>query len=232
MRVVVAAETQDLAEHVAHLITHRPSVELQAVVRGLDAAQPFAEQCDTMILVHGRESGACLNAVRNLKFARLDLQIVVAGIPDVPDTIVALLEAGATAYQTVSEPLSRLPNVLRSLEQGEVYVDPSVAALMLDRIVNLRDQVPLPAEDAPSSSLTSRQRQVLSLIARDKSNEEIAGELFIEVGTVKNHVHRILQKLGARDRREAVRIAAVTPHNDELRLQTADPDAGRGSGKV
>lgn len=232
MRVVVAAEAQDLAEYVAHLINHRRSIELQAVVRGLDAAAPFADLCDTMILVHGGESAACLNTVRNLKFARPDLQIVVANLPDESETIVTFLEAGVTAYQTESDPLAQLPNVLRSLEQGEVHVEPTVAALMLDRIVDLREQVPLPAEEAPATSLTARQRQVLSLIAQDKSNDEIAEELFIEVGTVKNHVHRILQKLGARDRRDAVRIATAISQHDGFPMQTAAPDAGRGPSKV
>lgn len=232
MRVVVAAETQDLAEHVAHVINHRRGVELQAMVRGLDAASPFADQCDTVILVHGCESAACLNAVHKLKFARPDLQIVVANMPNVSETIVTFLEAGVIAYQTEDDPLTLLPNVLRSLERGEVHVEPTVAALMLDRIVNLREQVPLPPEDVSTAWLTARQRQVLGLIAQNKTNEEIADELFIEIGTVKNHVHRILHKLGARDRREAVRIAASVPEDDGFSLQTVDPDAGRGSGEI
>jgi two-component system, NarL family, nitrate/nitrite response regulator NarL len=232
MRVVVAAETQRLAEQVGQLINHRRSVELQAVLRGLDAAPAYADQCDTMILVRGTEGAACLAAIQTIKLAAPNLQIVVVNMPSDPETIVTYLEAGMTAYLPADEPLSHLPNVLRALENGEVHVDPAVAALMLDRIVNLRDQVSLPAEDDLISSLTARQRHVLNLIAHDKSNEEIADELFIEVGTVKNHVHRILQKLGARDRREAVRIARVEVHNDGLRLPAADRDADRDSSKV
>lgn len=207
MRVVVAAEEQCFAERIVDLINHRKSIALQAVVPGVAATRSYVDECDTMILVLGPDESECLAAVRNLKTLAPSLQIIIANIPSDPGTIVRFLEAGATAYLTTDYPLSYLPNVLKSLEDGEVNVEPRVAALMLDRIVALRDQVPVIDEGDFTPALTARQQQVLSLIARDKSNEEISAELFIEVGTVKNHVHRILQKLGARDRREEAQIA-------------------------
>jgi DNA-binding NarL/FixJ family response regulator len=105
-----------------------------------------------------------------------------------------MLAAGCSGYLLTTEELQTILKCIRAVARGELRLSSRLTAFMLDRASG---------QDAPPSQFTARELEVLQLVARGKSNAEIAEELGIVEGTVKNHVATIYSKLGMRTRVEA-----------------------------
>ena len=125
------------------------------------------------------------------------LKAIVVGVDDVGEDVIGLAEAGAAGYLRRTGTLPELVDVVERAARGEAVCSPAVAGALM---VRLGARLPPPE----SGGLTARERQVARLLAEGLSNKEIAARLCIEISTVKNHVHRILAKLDARRRGEAV----------------------------
>jgi DNA-binding NarL/FixJ family response regulator len=115
--------------------------------------------------------------------------------------MIEIAEAGGAGCVTREQSLDELVATLRAVSRGEARFSPRVVAAFLDHIAVLASEHTTPP---PLLALTAREREVLALIGRGFSNKEISAHLTIEVATVKNHVHSILEKLHVRRRTEAV----------------------------
>ncbi len=115
------------------------------------------------------------------------------------------LRAGASGFLLKSAPPRELAGAIRTVAAGDALLAPEITRAMIQDYV----QRPRPGSARPEvlSVLTPRELEVLGLIARGRSNNEIAGELFLSEPTVKTHVTRILAKLQLRDRVHAVVLA-------------------------
>jgi DNA-binding NarL/FixJ family response regulator len=121
---------------------------------------------------------------------------------DLDEYVYAALHAGASGFLLKDTLAPDLLSAIRVVSRGEAVVAPSVTRRLLDRYVIAGAGPAVSA--AALETLTEREREVLSLIARGMSNVEIAGRLYLSEGTVKTHVSRVLTKLGLRDRVQAV----------------------------
>ena len=132
---------------------------------------------------------------------------------DLHDHVHAALRAGASGFMLKDAPAEQLVDAIRIVANGDALLAPSVTQALIDEIARLPrgDRSSYPGVDA----LTERELDVIRLMARGSSNTEIADELYLGEATIKTHVGRILSKLGARDRVQAVVIAyesgLVTP---------------------
>lgn len=128
---------------------------------------------------------------------------------DLDEYAFAALKAGASGFLLKDVPPEELLFGIRSVHSGDAVVAPSTTRRLIDRFVPM-----LPSEAEPEapglSVLTSREAEVLALIAQGLSNTEIADRLFVSEATVKTHVGRVLAKLGLRDRVQAVVYAYET----------------------
>lgn len=135
-------------------------------------------------------------------------KILAFGVPDEPDSVLHLIESGVDAYVRQSTSVNEIINAWDQMCHGQARVCSDIAGAMLNRIAELagfRIQSGLSGGSAgPEERLTSRQQEILELIGLGLTNAEIAERLFIEVGTVKNHVHNLLDRLDAKNRYEAV----------------------------
>ena len=122
--------------------------------------------------------------------------------------------AGASGFVLKDDPPEQLIAAIRTVAAGDALLSPAVTKRVIRRFA----RGPRPAPPTELDELTAREHEVLRLIARGLSNAEIAQELFISEGTVKTHVTHVLQKLGLRDRVQAVVLAYETG--------LADADAG------
>jgi len=115
------------------------------------------------------------------------------------------LRAGASGFLLKDAPAEELLDAVRVVSRGDALLDPAVTRSVIARFAAL----PSPSEElaAKVDELTPREREVLELLARGRSNAEIARELFVGEGTVKTHVARVLMKLALRDRVQAVIFA-------------------------
>lgn len=118
------------------------------------------------------------------------------------------MKAGASGFLLKSVPPEQLVSAVRITAAGEALLAPVITRRLIERFVRR----PPPAQGPPPAvaELTSRELDVLRLIARGLSNSEIAARLFLGEGTVKTHVNRILRKLQLRDRIQAVVLAYET----------------------
>jgi DNA-binding NarL/FixJ family response regulator len=159
-----------------------------------------------------------VDAVRALAAAAPDVKLVVLAVPEVEGEVIAFAEAGASAYVTPDGSIDDLASVVLSVERGEVLCSPEMAAGLFRRVGVLARESQL---DPIEEKLTTRELEVLRLIEEGLSNKQIATALSIELPTVKNHVHRILEKLHVKRRSEAAararrhgfaRLSAVGTH--------------------
>jgi len=136
-------------------------------------------------------------------------KVLALGLTENRERVLRYVEAGAIGYVLRDDSLDDLINTIRAAQSGEAYVSPEIAAAMMERITELAHLfADVEHSVAESSGLTPREIEVLDLIGQGLTNQEIAEQLFIEVGTVKNHVHSILDKLNVNTRGEAAAFLA------------------------
>jgi DNA-binding NarL/FixJ family response regulator len=143
-------------------------------------------------------------ATRHVLEAAPETRVVILTTFEEDDYIFGALGAGASGFLLKRTRPEELIAAVHTIAAGDSLLAPSVTRRVIERMAT--SPPPAPA-GARLESLTPRERDVLELVARGLSNGEIAAELVIEESTVKTHVKRILGKLGARDRVQAV-IAA------------------------
>lgn len=130
-------------------------------------------------------------------------RVIVLTTFDDDEYLFASLNAGAVGYLLKTADLDALSDAIRRVAAGEAVLDPSVTQRVIRRAV----QGEAAREDTLQERLTRRERTILRLMAQGSSNAEIAAQLYLSEGTVKNHISHILGKLAVRDRTQAVRLA-------------------------
>lgn len=139
-------------------------------------------------------------------------RIIVLTTFDLDEYALSAIQAGASGFLLKDAPPEELLEAIRTVHRGDAVIAPSTTRRLLDHVAPMLRR---PAPDASGheqavASLTAREREVFELIALGRSNPEIAAGLFLSEATVKTHVGRILAKLQARDRVQAVVIAYAT----------------------
>jgi DNA-binding NarL/FixJ family response regulator len=124
------------------------------------------------------------------------------------DYVYEALRIGASGFLLKDAPADQLITAIRCVAAGDALIDPTITK----RLISQFARIPRPSDGVPEalSTLTSRELDVMRLIARGLSNAEIASELVVEDSTVKTHVKRVLMKLGLRDRVQVVVLAYET----------------------
>jgi DNA-binding NarL/FixJ family response regulator len=145
-----------------------------------------------------------LEATRRLMASSPAPRVLVLTTFDLDEYIFEALRAGASGFLLKDAAPDELVSAVRLVAGGEALLAPAVTRRVIEEFA--RSGAPAPAHPGVDE-LTTREREVLLLVARGLSNAEIARELFLTAGTVKSHVAHILRKLDARDRVQAVIVA-------------------------
>src|SRR5439155_3862772 len=132
--------------------------------------------------------------------AQTDARIVAFAVVETDAEILACAEAGVSAWVPREGSIDDLVATIESVERDELHCPPKLASTLFRRLASLTRRLP---QRSPADGLTAREREILALIDRGLSNKEIAVRLSVEVTTVKNHVHNILDKLQVSRRNEA-----------------------------
>lgn len=127
------------------------------------------------------------------------IEVLVLTTYDDDELIWGGLQAGAKGYLLKDAPPEELIQGIETVAAGRSLLPPQIAAKLMQVITQGG-----PARGEQAEALTDREREILQLMARGAANKEIAAQLFISENTVKTHVSNLFQKLGARDRTEAV----------------------------
>ncbi len=137
-------------------------------------------------------------------------RVLVLTTFDLDEYAFAAIKAGAAAFLLKDAPPEDLLAAIRTVHAGDSVVAPSTTRRLLDRFAAVLPDPAAPRPDDRLAGLTEREREVLVLVGRGRSNSEIAAELVVAEATVKTHVGRLLAKTGSRDRVQLVVLAYET----------------------
>ncbi len=189
-------------------LQQEPGLEVVAEAEDGETAIELIKQhpLDLVILDVGLPGIGGIEACRQIKQQHPDLPILILTSHTQKPLINRLIEAGAQGYCVKGSPAEVLILAIRSIAAGASWWDPT-ATDEIRAAFQSRSFSSLPDSDNGEKTLTRREQEILSLIARGKSNQEIADQLYITPGTVRVHVHAILHKLGVQDRTQAAIVA-------------------------
>ena len=140
--------------------------------------------------------GGGVEAIREIGRRKLRCRVLVLTTYGADSDTIPAIEAGATGYLLKDAPRDQLVAGIRAAATGQPVLSPAIAAKLMSRV-----------REPAGEPLSSREREVLGLVARGTSNREIAKSLFISEATVKTHLVHVYEKLGVRDRAAAVATA-------------------------
>jgi DNA-binding NarL/FixJ family response regulator len=186
------------------LSVHRDIQVVGQASNGQEAVEVAAQVGPDVVLMDVRMP--ILNGVRatrRLKRAQPQCRVIVLTTFDDDEYVFDALRAGAVGYLLKDVASARLVEAIRAAARGESILEPSVAAKVIAEFTRVSSMVPSAQMEQLVEPLSERELEILGLIARGASNREIADQLFIAEGTVKNHVTHILGKLDVRDRTQA-----------------------------
>ncbi|HJV16393.1 MAG TPA: response regulator transcription factor [Bacillales bacterium] len=199
IRVVFVDDHEMVRIGVSSYLSAQPDIDVVGEAsdgkEGVELALELRPDIILMDLVMKEMDG--IEATRNIieKWPEAKIIIVTSFLDD--EKVYPALEAGATSYMLKTSKASEIANAVRATYQGQTVLEPEVTGKMM---MKMRQKTQV----LPHEELTSRELEILLLMAQGKTNQEIADELFIALKTVKTHVSNILSKLQVQDRTQAV----------------------------
>ena len=158
------------------------------------------------LLILQFDLGRCHSESGGIQALAPELKIIVIGVPDTDEAILSCIEGeGAAGYVLVDASLDDLMNNIHAVLRGETLCSPRIASVAFGRMSALARQAGTKTSPNNDCCLTPREAEIVRLIEDGLSNKEIAVRLNIEVSTVKNHVHNILDKLQLHNRYSVVK---------------------------
>jgi DNA-binding NarL/FixJ family response regulator len=208
IRVLVSDDQRLVRDGIASLLSIQEGIEVvgtasngeEAVERALALKPDVALMDIRMPVMDGVE------ATRRIRRELQGCQVLMLTTFDDEEYVKEALKAGACGYLLKDIPAHDLASAIKAAHKGIYQLDPAVAGKMLLAMAGAGEKARSePEASAPvtSTELSAREVEVLRLIARGASNREIAEQLVISEGTVKNHISNILSRLGLRDRTQA-----------------------------
>ena len=195
IRVLLAEDQVMIREALAALLSFEDDIEVVAQVgRGDEVTKAAAESKPDVALLDIEMPGMDgLTAAKDLKQRDPGIQIVILTTFGRPGFLRRAMESGVSAFLVKDSPADKLTQTIRRVLAGEKVIDPDLAAAALADGLN---------------PLTPRERDVLQAAANGGTIAEIAASLYLSEGTVRNYLSACIQKTGARNRAEALRIAS------------------------
>lgn len=177
----------------------QPDMEVVGeAVNGMEAVDKALELRPDIILmdmVMPKMNGAEATKAIIEKWPEAKIMIITSFLDD--DKVYPALEAGAISYILKTSNAKRIAEAIRETLKGQTVLEPEVTTKMMKRMRGGN-------QSSPHEQLTERELEVLLLISKGKTNQDIADELYIAVKTVKTHVSNLLSKLEVQDRTQAV----------------------------
>jgi DNA-binding NarL/FixJ family response regulator len=213
IRVVVVDDQPLVRAGIAMLLNAEDDIAVVAeAANGEDALTQARDQRPDVILMDVRMPGldgvAATRAVIDQKLTAHNgqpIKVIILTTYHLDEAVTAALRAGAVGFLLKAAAATEIVAAIRAVVAGEAWLDPRITPGIIANIIRQPDQQgPTSAEMA---KLTSREREVLALLAQGLSNAEAAAHLFIAEPTVKTHLARVMKKLGLREKAQAVAAA-------------------------
>ncbi|MFH8682935.1 response regulator [Streptomyces lydicus] len=211
VRVVLADDQPLVRSGLRVLMADHPDLEIVGeAATGVAAVQLVTDLSPDVVVMDIRMPGMDgIEATRRIAAGPATARVLVLTTFDEDEHVYGALRAGASGFVVKDMALDDILTAIRVVAAGDALIAPSVTRRLIADFAARPAAAPVrPAR--PVEGITEREREVLTLVGRGRSNTEIAEDLFITVATAKSHVSRLLTKLGARDRVQLVITAYET----------------------
>jgi two-component system nitrate/nitrite response regulator NarL len=200
LRLLIVADVRLYREGMHASLSNRPQFSVVGAASNVDDALRLTVDTHPDVVIVDMATRQSLTVVRRIRHHAPTVPIVGFGVEEVEGEILACAEAGLAGYVPCEASLDDLVMRIESVHRGELLCSPRMAATLFRRLESGQRGDGLPPQGL---ILTAREREVLRLIDGGLANKEIAVQLHIEVSTVKNHVHNLLEKLHVTSRMQA-----------------------------
>lgn len=202
VRVLVVDDFRLFREQLTTVLQGQEFIEQAAGAADADEALRLLAAHGGSVVLLSMATAGSLAICRRLLDSAAPARVIALGVSGADDEVVACAEAGVTGYVLRDDPYDALLAAIAAAARGEISCPPGVAAALMRRM-GRRGRPPGPPA---AERLTAREREILALIDEGLSNKEIARRLSIEIRTVKNHVHNLLEKLSVHRRGQAAAL--------------------------
>jgi DNA-binding NarL/FixJ family response regulator len=201
VRLLIVDDHGMFADSLRLVLSAEPDLTVVGTAATLAQARAMvvSSEPDVVLLDHRLPDGLGVDSIGELKALRPDTKVVVLTAAAEDSMLVTATEAGCAGFILKTSPLDELVAAVRTAAAGEIMVSSDLLARLLNRLHHQYER--------PPHDLTSREREILELIAEGLTNGAIAKRLFISVNTVRNHVQSVLAKLEAHSKLEALSVA-------------------------
>ncbi len=210
IRVLLADDQRVVREGLGTLLGLLDGIDVVGTASDGEQAVQLAMELRPDVVLMDLRMPRCdgVEATRRLREHDPNIKVLVLTTYADDRSVIDALRAGARGYLTKDAGAAEIHGALEQLERGHVAIDPAVQHHLLDAIAAgpTPDAAVERGADLPDG-LTPREAEVLALIARGRSNREIADELIVGEATVKSHINHLFAKTGVRDRAQAVTYA-------------------------
>lgn len=208
MRVLIVDKLRLFSNTLKIVLQRESDMRVVGCASTLEEALHQIPHCDVVLVNTEPEEDGAVQLVRAITSRHPSVKVLVVGITEMSDQILQYVEAGASGYILQEDSIDLLLEKVRAAPRDEAVVSQQMAAQLMSRLAELTSMrsrlwIAPDTQMRRFNELTQREQEVLGLLGNGMSNQEIAERLYIEHGTVKNHVHRILKKLNASNRHEA-----------------------------
>jgi DNA-binding NarL/FixJ family response regulator len=196
----------------ASAIEDEPDIEIIGSATSLEDAVEVLKQDEINVILTSSQlpDQGSIRLIHMVQELDRSVDIIVIGLTETRERVLHYVEAGASGYVSKDSSIEDMISAIRMAQQGKAEVPPTITAALIERLSEYAQIFSdLEMGVVESAGLTQRELEVLELLGKNMTNNEIADELVIEVGTVKNHVHSILNKLNVSSRGEAATYLAL-----------------------
>jgi NarL family two-component system response regulator LiaR len=206
IRVLICDDQWIVCEGLEAILESDPDLEVAGIAHdGLEAIQQVLELQPDLVLMDLKMPGMNgIQATQKIRQRHPEVKVLVLTTYGADEWVLDAIRSGASGYLLKGTPRAALISAIKGTVAGQTHVDPSVAGKLFDRIA----QGHVSSQDTTlADALSEREMDVLRLLARGFSNAEIASQLALSQGTVRNYVSSVLSKLEVSDRTQAAVLA-------------------------
>ena len=210
IRVLLVNEIRLMCNVIASVLEDEPDIEVVGCATSVDEALARATESDVVLVSTRLPDNGALKLITAIAEADPSVKVLALGLTESKERVLRYVEAGADGYVLKDNSVDEMLTRIRAAYRDKALVSPKIATALMSRVTEWAHLfADIEAGINESAGLTPRELEILELIGQGLTNQEIADRLFIEVGTVKNHVHSILQKLDVSSRQDAAAYLAV-----------------------